>query len=203
MICKEQIIFIMKIINKYLKKQEKILEAAKSLFLSQGYRTTSMDEVAEKAGVTKQTVYRYFPSKEELFKAMLNMISPVERKHAFGDGDVRDELILFADKFVTQHLSDERLGIFRLMITEGDKAGGIGEVFFNIGPQIRHKNLSDYFEKKLITDNPEKDARIFMSMLLYFRVGILIGVSPMPGKEWIDSHCAYVTDLFLSGRRLL
>jgi AcrR family transcriptional regulator len=48
-----------------------VLDAAFKLFLRHGYEGTSMEAIAEAAGVTKPVVYTCFPSKEELFKALL------------------------------------------------------------------------------------------------------------------------------------
>ena len=48
------------------KKRRRILAAAYALFLSQGYRKTSVDDVAKKAHVAKGTVYLYFKSKSDL-----------------------------------------------------------------------------------------------------------------------------------------
>src|SRR5438477_89804 len=49
------------------RKRRAIVEAATAAFLRDGYRGTSMDEVAAKAGVSKQTVYKHFADKERLF----------------------------------------------------------------------------------------------------------------------------------------
>ena len=49
------------------RSQEKIIGAAEAAFLKHGYLGTSMDAVAELAGVSKQTVYSNFGSKEALF----------------------------------------------------------------------------------------------------------------------------------------
>ena len=63
------------IINR--KKQEKelrlqgILDAAKRVFRKKGYQYTTMDDIALEAGITKPTIYRYFPSKEDLFYSFL------------------------------------------------------------------------------------------------------------------------------------
>ncbi len=49
-----------------------ILEAARRAFASRGYHGTLMDQVAQKAGVSKGAVYVHFPSKEELFCTLLD-----------------------------------------------------------------------------------------------------------------------------------
>lgn len=191
----------MKALQRYEKKQEQILKAARFLFLSKGYQNTSMDSVAAEAKVTKQTVYRYFPSKAELFKAVLVRISPKGRRYDFGSGDVKEELEMFAKEFVALHLTEERLGLFRLIISESLHAGELGEIFFATAPSARKKSLSEYISDKLHTDDPNKDADIFAAMLLHVRNDILMGVAAIPDTDWIAFHSKYVTELFLSGRQ--
>ena len=48
-----------------------LLDAALDLFVERGYAATRLDDVAQRAGVSKGTVYLYFDSKEELFKAVV------------------------------------------------------------------------------------------------------------------------------------
>ena len=54
-----------------LNRERQILDAALTVFAAQGYSGTTMDAVAAEAGVTKPTLYSYFPSKESLFQAMM------------------------------------------------------------------------------------------------------------------------------------
>ena len=48
-----------------------LLDAALDLFVEKGYAATRVEEVAARAGVSKGTLFLYFPSKEELFKAVV------------------------------------------------------------------------------------------------------------------------------------
>lgn len=52
-------------------KEDQILKSAKKLISKYGYKKVSMDEIALEAGVTKKTVYSYFPSKEELLNVLI------------------------------------------------------------------------------------------------------------------------------------
>lgn len=56
------------------RKREAILQAAIAEFRSSGFEITSMDKIAATAGVSKRTVYKHFPSKEELFAEILNRL---------------------------------------------------------------------------------------------------------------------------------
>jgi AcrR family transcriptional regulator len=54
-----------------------IVQAALDLFVEKGFSSTRMDEIAHRAGVTKGTVYLYFPSKDDLFRAVVGeMMGP-------------------------------------------------------------------------------------------------------------------------------
>lgn len=57
------------------KSADAIRLAARLLFLRSGLRRVSMDDIARQAGVTKQTVYRYYPSKEKLFVAVMRELA--------------------------------------------------------------------------------------------------------------------------------
>jgi len=52
-------------------KRREIVEAAASLFVEQGYERTSMSAISERVGGSKATLYGYFPSKEDLLRAVL------------------------------------------------------------------------------------------------------------------------------------
>ncbi len=51
--------------------RQRIVEAARSHFFSHGFRSVSMDDLAEELGISKKTLYAYFPSKIALLKAVL------------------------------------------------------------------------------------------------------------------------------------
>ena len=53
------------------KKRESILNAATEAFMKDGYDNSSMDRISELANASKRTVYNHFPSKEDLFRAVL------------------------------------------------------------------------------------------------------------------------------------
>lgn len=54
-----------------MKKREDLVESAFALFYRQGFHATGVDQLSRESNVTKRTLYRYFPAKEELVKAAL------------------------------------------------------------------------------------------------------------------------------------
>lgn len=55
-------------------KYNRLMEKAESLFIEYGYKSVSMNQIAEAAGISKMTIYKYFPTKEELFMSVLQLL---------------------------------------------------------------------------------------------------------------------------------
>ena len=56
--------------------QDRILDAAMRVFRRHGFRRSSIEQAADEAGVTRQALYHHFPSKEALFRAVIERIPP-------------------------------------------------------------------------------------------------------------------------------
>ena len=70
-------------------RRRQLLGAAQEVFVSQGYHAAAMDEIAERAGISKPVLYQHFPSKLELYLALLDesvdaLISTGENKQRVG-----------------------------------------------------------------------------------------------------------------------
>ena len=78
--------------TKHLSETERraqILRAARSVFIEQGFLVARVSDVAKRAGLSKGAVYFYFPSKKELFLALVH--EEHENTHAFIDQAERDD----------------------------------------------------------------------------------------------------------------
>ncbi|MFI7588443.1 TetR/AcrR family transcriptional regulator [Spongisporangium articulatum] len=53
-------------------RRSQLLQAAREVFVAQGYHAAAMDEIAERAGVSKPVLYQHFPGKHELYMALLD-----------------------------------------------------------------------------------------------------------------------------------
>src|SRR5258706_5006485 len=56
-------------------RRKQLLEAAQEVFVAQGYHAAAMDDIAERAGVSKPVLYQHFPGKLDLYLALLNVHS--------------------------------------------------------------------------------------------------------------------------------
>ena len=100
-----------------------LLEAALTLFVEKGFAATRSEEVAKAAGVSKGTLYLYFPSKEELLKAVIQHFLGTEieagvQEAAVADGPTAQVLEQLLVKWWTRIYEGPASGVFKLVITE-------------------------------------------------------------------------------------
>ena len=131
-----------------LNRERAILDAALKVFAAQGYTGSSMDAVAAEAGVTKPTLYSYFPSKESLFQAMMLgkrdvMLDVFE--HPSQDGLVAD-LLVFAWAYADTVMRPEMLALARLIIGEVQRFPEIGRAYQASGPDHLLRGIMRYLE---------------------------------------------------------
>ncbi|MDC7125202.1 MAG: TetR/AcrR family transcriptional regulator [Spirochaetales bacterium] len=181
-------------------KRNAIINAAIKAFLSEGYIGTSMDVIAHQAGVTKQTVYRYFATKEILFQTALESQrkeSQTGLLNSLDLVDTKEALTQFALGFLNLHLSESHLASIRLLVSESPSAPEMTKAFFSLGPQETKKRLTIFFEERFKIEDPEYAMKIFTSSLLSMRMNVLIGLTPPPTQEQIHQHAKRTVSLFL------
>jgi AcrR family transcriptional regulator len=133
-----------------LNRERAILEAALKVFAATGYTGTRMDAVAAEAGVTKPTLYSYFPSKESLFQAMMlgkrdQMLDVFE--HPSQQGMVAD-LLVFAWAYADTVMRPEMLSLARLIIGEVQRFPEIGRAYQASGPDHLMRGIMRYLESQ-------------------------------------------------------
>ena len=136
------------------RKRGAILEAATTLFLRNGYRGTSMDEIAALAAVSKQTVYKHFADKESLFSEIVtgtvNEVSdPVydEVLELEDSGDVEVDLRGLARRLLERVMQPRILQLRRLVIGEAGRFPELGRAFYEQGPGRTIAALATVFER--------------------------------------------------------
>lgn len=150
-------------------KEEQIIKAARELFTKYGFKKVSMDEIANKAGVTKKTVYTYFSSKEELLnyfikeelKNMRLIIEETESKNTdFFEGihEALCNLLKYKNKS----------NFLQVIFEESEmvKNGGLKE---NL--KIIDKQIKDYIKERLEIAEKQKYIKVqnidIMTFLIY------------------------------------
>lgn len=116
-------------------RERAILDAALKVFAAQGFSGATMDAVATEAGLTKPTLYSYFPSKDDLFQAMMLskrdlMLDVFDHPSGSMVSDLRDFAWAYADTV----MRPDMLSLARLIIGEVTRFPEIGRAYQASGP---------------------------------------------------------------------
>ena len=188
-------------------KREAILLAAKKIFFQKGFRAAGMEAIARSAGVSKQTVYSHFGSKEALFEAMVSdrvdgLVAPTIGSAAAGR-PIRDVLTDIARGFIAFYLDPESIGLFRVVVAESGRFPKMAHAVYRAGPERAADALAAYLgrqaEKGLLTAPDSRSAaRFFFGMLrgdIYMRA--LLGVDLDASRDAIDALAREAVAVFL------
>jgi TetR/AcrR family transcriptional regulator, mexJK operon transcriptional repressor len=164
------------------RKRRLLLLAATELFLDQGYDSTSMDDVATKAAVSKPTVYKYFSDKERLFAEIVRattgevdqLVRLVAETMAV-QASFESGLILLARRFITALMQPRVLRLRRLVMANAERFPDVGRSWFEQGFERVLATLASSFQgladrKLLHVDDPLLAANHFVGMLLWIPI---------------------------------
>lgn len=182
-----------------------IVSAARDAFLEQGYAATSMSTIATHLGGSKGTLWAYFPSKEDLFAAVLDDVTASFRQNlddALRPGrDCHTTLLDFAERFLLKILNPDNIRLHRLIVGEGGRFPEIGRLFYARGPQIVLERLSDYIRGRmeagdLRSDDPLNAAMALIQLAQTQHSLRLWGVAEIPETEDVRAHATEMVALF-------
>jgi TetR/AcrR family transcriptional regulator, mexJK operon transcriptional repressor len=193
-------------------KRAAVLEAAAKVFLSGGYLGASMDEIADLAGVSKQTVYTYFSNKEALFAAMASALSNEanDRVHnnvaEFGeDDDLEGYLVGYAVRQLEVVLTPRILQLRRLVIGEVGRFPELGAALYAGGPGRAIASLAATFERladrgALSVHDPLLAATQFNWLIMSAPLNrtMLLGDGAIPSSKELREHAREGVRMFLA-----
>ena len=123
------------------RKRRAILQEAEALFLDRGFVGASVEEVAARAAVSKQTVYKQFESKAALFVAVVQAMTnqgsdrvQAEMRDPQTEADVAGALMGHGERLLTVALAPKLLRLRRLVISETDRFPELGRALYEGGP---------------------------------------------------------------------
>ncbi len=194
------------------RKQRAILEAATSLFLENGYRGTSMEQIATLARVSKQTVYKHFSDKEALFNAIVTATvndasdTVAAAVHDLPDsGDLAADLRALARRELELVMQPRILQLRRLVTAEAARFPSLGRMFFERGPGRTIAELAAVFERlasqgKLRIDDAHVAAAHFnwLVMSIPLNRAMLLGVDAPPSPDELTRHAYEGVTVFLA-----
>ncbi len=167
-------------------RRKQLLAAAQEVFVAQGYHSAAMDDIAERAGVSKPVLYQHFPGKLELYLALLDV-------HAEG-------LVAGVQAAITGS-SDNKVRIRNAMAAYFDFVDSDGEAFRLVfesdlrnEPAVRERvERASRQCMEAIADTITADTGVSRSRAELLAVG-LTGAAEMGARFWLESDRAVPKD---------
>lgn len=155
------------------RKFDQVLEGAQQVFLRDGFEGASVDEIARAAGVSKATLYSYFPDKQALFMAVLTSQCQMQSEQAMGieilQRPVPEALYSIARSFLNFLMSDFSIQVFRVCVAESNRFPELGRAFYDSGPKQVLDQIASYLgsekvAQELKIDDPYMAADQFLQL---------------------------------------
>jgi AcrR family transcriptional regulator len=182
------------------------LDAARELFLKDGFSATSMDAVAKRAAVSKATVYAHFSSKEELFAAMIDVECrrtwPELSTPYFGQTDPIEKIREIALRYVRFIVGAYPVSLLRTVAAEASRTPELGRVFYESAPGLGRQRFAELLQIAnargvLAVPEPLHAADTFLAMLRGdIQLRCLVGM-PLPSDEAIAAHAEECAKRFI------
>lgn len=133
------------------RKFDQVLNGAREVFMAHGFEGASVDEIARAAGVSKATLYSYFPDKRLLFAEVARVESERQARLSLEEIDMAGppENVLFAAGqrllgFLTSTFGQQ---VVSLCFAEAARFPEMGCMFYDSGPGLVRQHFKSYFEK--------------------------------------------------------
>jgi TetR/AcrR family transcriptional repressor of mexJK operon len=198
--------------TRMMRTRRTILDAARGLFLETGYTPTSMDEVAAAAGVSKQTVYAHFGSKEALFIELVDSMTGTagdthraQLADPVDDRPIQAFLTEYAERQLAIVLTPELMRLRRLVIGEAGRFPELGRTLHARGPGRSIGRLTQALEHyralgQVRTEDPRSAAAFFNWLVMGEPVNdaMLMGDGAIPKPAALRAHAREAVRIFLS-----
>ncbi|NRB20537.1 MAG: TetR/AcrR family transcriptional regulator [Rhodobacteraceae bacterium] len=132
------------------RKFDQVLEGARDVFMADGFEGASVDDIARAAGVSKATLYSYFPDKRLLFMEVARHECD---RQACATVDLietscspQQVLLVAARHILNVILSDFGQKMFRICVAEAERFPDLGRQFYESGPMVIRARIREYLE---------------------------------------------------------
>jgi TetR/AcrR family transcriptional repressor of mexJK operon len=196
------------------RRRQAIIRAATEVFLRHGYLGATTDEVAARASVSKQTLYKHFADKQHLFAEVildttLHVVDGLSNAVAstLQDAqDVRKALRDLADGFLRGLLQPDVLRLRRLVIAEADRFPEVGRAWFDRGFDrtlvILGEAMQGLADRGLLPNlgDPTLAAYQFAGLVMYQPMNqvMFAGTDAVPPAGTLDRIADSAVEMFLA-----
>ncbi|AZQ66044.1 TetR/AcrR family transcriptional regulator [Silicimonas algicola] len=189
------------------RKWDQVLGGARTVFLRDGFEGASVDDIVREAGVSKATLYSYFPDKRLLFLEVAKCECKAQSEDAAAriccSGDFAEGLADAAGRMVRFFVSDVGLQVHRIVVGESQRFPEIGRDFYASGPAQVREILKDFLRKgveagTLRIDDLDLAADQFAELCKAgLHLPMVLGLRERPTDEEIDRVVLSAVDMFL------
>ena len=126
---------------------DELLDVAAQVFITDGFAAASMNKIARLASASKTTFYSRFPTKEELFLAVIErrMTSIFEQVTRLPErGTLKKSLRQFSSNLIHIALSPEQMSLIRMIGMEAERYPELARRFYENGPKRGEESLAAY-----------------------------------------------------------
>lgn len=132
------------------RKYEQVIAGAREVFLRDGFEGASVDDIAKASGVSKATLYSYFPDKKILFAEVASLECERQAQSTIAEVDLtaepKEALELIANAMVDFVTSNFGRNVFVISVAESGRFPELGEKFYESGPALVRSALKGFFE---------------------------------------------------------
>lgn len=171
----------------------RVLQAAREQFNERGFERTSMDSIAEASGISKMTIYSYFPSKEALFEAMIDhrtdSVFDLWSVDTMDASNPERVLKRIGTEFLRLMRADDVIGQHRAVFAAADHQSNACLGFYRQGPRKLIDMVADYLRAAhkagtLVVPKPELAADQFLALFHGDgHIRSLLGIGKPKAKE--------------------
>ncbi len=151
-----------------------LLDVAAEVFITEGFSAASTNEIARRANSSKTTFYSRFPTKEQLFLAVIERrMTRIFQPFASSlpeDPPIEDTLRSSGAALIRVALSKKQVALVRVISMESTKFPELGKRFYELGPKRGEERLAAYLTKqvekgRLRNDDTRQMAQHFLSLI--------------------------------------
>jgi len=155
-------------------KEQEVLDVATAYFLAHGYQGASINAMARSSGISKESIYRYFSSKKQLFEAVIGRElaeyqTRLRRLSAEKTMDLREALINIGETVLDLVTMDRTLALRRLIFDEARRTPDVGQHYHRIGPEQAFAAVEEIFRSHHAESDfdPAILSRHFLSLVCF------------------------------------
>ena len=190
------------------RKYEQVLSGARQVFLADGFEGASVDDIAKASGVSKATLYSYFPDKRLLFTEVVRVECQHQTDQATANIDINAPagtvLRAVASHLVAFVLSDFAQSVYRICVAEAERFPELGREFYESGPRVAKQTIAAFLSQAVSKGELQIDdidlaayqfAELCKADIFHKRV---FGVRDGFSKDEIDRVINGAVDMFLA-----